>query len=267
MEIKVLDNGYVKYVGHMGSDETIIEAARMSTGKGFGGWDKDARLLDFLYRNHHSTPFEMCELAIEVQAPIFVFREWMRHRTQSYNELSARYTRMPNLHYIPQRERFEPSNSTNKQEASEFFPVGTRENFQELVDKDQQSIYKLYEGMLAAGVPKEIARLNTPVSRYSRMRAKTDLRNWLGFLNLRMRENAQLEIRVYANAVAEIIKSLWPRSYALFEEHDLHSVTLSRTELKALKEKGSINLDKVIEFASLCGLSGSALEELKKKLS
>ena len=264
-QLPVLDHGYVKYVGHMGSDETVIEAARMSTGKGFQRWEKDAKLLDFLYRHHHSTPFEMCELAIEVQAPIFVFREWMRHRTQSYNELSARYTWMPNLHYVPSADRFLPKESSNKQESSEFFAVGTNEDFRELVEKDQQSIYKLYEGMLSAGVPKEVARLNTPVSRYSRMRAKTDLRNWLGFLNLRMRENAQWEIREYAGAVGKIIESIWPRTYALFLEYDLNAKSFSSKELEVLRE--SVDLEAVLKRAESTGMSSSKIEELRKKLS
>lgn len=233
--IKVLDHGYIKYIDHMGSDESIIEAARMSTNRGFEGWDKDSGLLDYLYRHKHSTPFEMCELSIEVQAPVFVFREWHRHRTFSYNELSARYTRMPNIHYVPEKERFLPSDSSNKQAASEHFAVGVREDFQEMVEKDQQSVYRLYEGMLQAGVPKEVARINTPVSRYSRMRAKTDLRNWLGFLNLRMRPNAQYEIRVFAEAVGEIVAELFPRTWSLFEKYDLLAASFSRDELEVLR--------------------------------
>jgi thymidylate synthase (FAD) len=144
-EFKVLDHGYVKLIDHMGTDESIIEAARMSTGKGFVSWNPyyicnhclntdvhfsscgykekalthmprgDAGLLEHLYKNKHMTPFEMCELSIEVQAPIFVFREWHRHRTQSYNEFSARYSQMFNLHYVPEADRFLPKKSSNKQ--------------------------------------------------------------------------------------------------------------------------------------------------------
>src|SRR3990172_2230213 len=112
---RVLDAGYIELVEHWGSDERIIEAARMSTGKGFQGWDKDEKLLAYLYNNKHATPFEMAGMVIEVKAPIFVFREWHRHRTQSYNEMSARYIPLPDENYIPSVERLMMRGGTNKQ--------------------------------------------------------------------------------------------------------------------------------------------------------
>lgn len=275
--IQVLDHGYVKLIDWMGNDETIIDAARMSTKKSFISWepyrecskcgqaenasalerqsgsvfvlgnpncqhdmvlkqDGDHGLLEFLWRNHHATPFEMCEMVIEVQAPIFVFREWHRHRTQSYNEMSARYTQMPNLHYVPGKDRLIAQATKNKQAAS----VGDKE-FEDLdtallhISEEQEAIYNLYEYMIEHGVPKEVARVNTPVARYSKMRAKTDLRNWLAFLNLRQRPNAQWEIRQFANVVGDLIRVLFPRTHQLFEEYTLFSETFSRTEMKALK--------------------------------
>lgn len=245
VQTQVLDHGYVKLIDHMGTDEDIVDAARMSTGKGFISWDPypgrddgDEGFLEFLLKNNHSSPFEMCELVIEVQAPIFVYREWHRHRTQSYNELSARYTQMPNLHYVPEATRFKPVISKNKQEAS-----AGKVDLDQLVEKkyhtllagEQEAVYRHYEEMLAHGVPKEVARVNTPVARYSRMRAKTDLLNWLKFLNLRMRPNAQWEIRCYAKVVANIIASLWPRTYGLFEEYMLYGRSFSKTESRILK--------------------------------
>lgn len=260
-KITVLDHGYVKLVSSMGSDQTIVESARMSTGKGFERWDPgvvcsdgcgftggdswdtcpncdaatrkvsgDAKLLDFMYRNHHSTPFEFCVLTIEVQAPIMVFREWHRHRTQSFSEMSARYTQMPDLHYLPALERIQRQSKTNKQGSAE--PVSPTEARGVLagLQGEQELVYGHYDNLVKREIAKEVARLNTPVSRYSRMRATTDLRNWLGFLLLRMAPNAMWEIRQYANAVAEIVKALWPRTYALFEEYDLHGVRLSRAE-------------------------------------
>lgn len=265
-QIKVLDNGYVALIDSMGTDEGIIEAARMSTGRGFEGWDDrnectkcgaldyiahkgmdcehqfkkitgDQNLLDFMYRNGHMTPFEMCELQIEVQAPIFVFREWHRHRTQSYNEFSARYSVMPNNHYVPALDRFMPKMSGNKQESSIGLKIAESHAFEvmrERVGTEQNDIYTRYEVMLGEGVPKEVARVNTPVSRYSKMRAKTDLRNWLAFCTLRMRPNAQWEIRQYAEVVGQIIKQLWPRTWALFEEYELYAVKFGRSEMEAL---------------------------------
>ena len=235
--ISVLDHGYVSLVGTMGTDESIIEAARMSTNRGFEGWVRDARLLEYLYRNQHSTPFEMCELAIEVQAPLFVIREWQRHRTFSYNEASARYAKMPDVHYVPDKIRMVKQSSSNHQGSSEEpLRVDMAEDFVNGIRREQEASYSRYETMLEYGLVREVARVNTPVSRYSKMRVKGNLRNWLHFLNLRMRDNAQYEIRVYAHAISDIIAEYWPRTYALFEEYDLHGVRLSRTEAEAWKK-------------------------------
>lgn len=273
-EIKVLDHGYVKFIDSMGTDETIVEAARMSTGRGFVSWDKyrrckrcdyieyspdydvdhglcspetafpsvphdwqdfprgDLGLLDTLYKNGHSTPFEMCELAVEVQAPIMVFREWHRHRTQSYSEFSARYAQMPDLHYVPSVERIAKQSAANRQGSAEPFNPEHAASIVDRLTTEQSTVYRHYDEMCDDGVAREVARINTPVSRYSKMRAKTDLRNWLAFLTLRLHPTAQWEIRQYAQAVAEMVKALWPKTWALFEEYTLHSVRLSRTEIK-----------------------------------
>ena len=260
-EIKLLDHGYLKFIEHCGSDERIIESARMSTNKGFLGWGPrtkknykgqlhteecaswaledtpqyqgscncnptpgDEKLLKYLYENKHSTPFEMAGLIIEVQAPIFVFREWHRHRTQSYNELSARYTPLPDLNYIPTIERLMLNSKSNKQAgvvagAAEL-DAGNASIFQHELRAQYEAAQKLYEWALQSGVPKELARVHLPVGRYSRMRASANLRNWLQFLTLRMAPNAQWEIRQYANAVGTYIQELYPRTWELFVEGD-----------------------------------------------
>lgn len=226
---KILDNGYVSLVEHWGSDERIVEAARMSVDKGFISWDAyeghpkgDAGLLRHLYMNNHSTPFEMAGLIIEVKAPIFVFREWHRHRTQSYNEMSARYIPLPDENYMPSGDRlFANLGSANKQAQSsgdaKLSPATALMWLNEL-----RAVYEhaqaVYEQGIRIGIPKELARLPVPVARYSRMRASANLRNWLGFLTLRDHPAAQWEIREYAHEVANIIQSLFPRTYALFEE-------------------------------------------------
>ena len=233
--IPVLDHGYVKLIDYMGSDELIVESARMSTNKGFNSWEADLPMLDFLYKNDHSTPFESGELLIEVQAPIVVFREWHRHRTFTYNEASARYTKMPDLHYIPAVDRIKKQSKKNKQMSSnDGFDESFCNEFIQEIKFEQDCIYQKYEDALKDGVVREIARINTPVSRYSKMRVKGNLRNWLHFLDLRMRENAQYEIRVYANAAAEIIKSIWPKTYALYEEYTLYASKLSRAQTKIM---------------------------------
>jgi thymidylate synthase (FAD) len=259
-EIKLLDHGYVRLIESWGSDSRIIEAARMSTDKGFQGWGPktcpgckdspvagtifvkrfiddgmgsevecesckgtgevlgDEKLLKFLWAHKHLTPFEMAGAIFEVQAPIFVFREWHRHRTQSYNELSARYTPLPDLNYVPTKERALLKGGNNKQ------AQGERELSENAVDWWLDSIVRLYERAeevyrygLQIGIPKELARLVVPVGRYSRMRASANLRNWLAFLTLRMDQSAQFEIRQYANAVHDLLKPLFPRTLELFD--------------------------------------------------
>jgi thymidylate synthase (FAD) len=266
---KVLDHGYVKLVNFMGGDEDIIESARMSTGKGFISWDAyeecqscgsvkmhqderdcgcpnpkpllkpdgDQGLLHFMFREGHSSPFEQCELIIEVQAPIFVFREWHRHRTQSYNEFSARYSQMPNLHYLPEQNRLVMQSKTNKQ-GSSVEEISLESKLQILADlaQQQEHVYETYDEWVENGLAKEVARLNTPVSRYSKMRAKANLLNWLRFLNLRMRPTAQWEIRQFADQVGSIIDQLFPRTYFLFEEWWLYATTFGRSETNVLKE-------------------------------
>lgn len=226
MKETVLDHGYVELVESWGSDERIIEAARMSTAKGFLGWGDsdqpgDEKLLRFLWQNRHHTPFEMAGMTLEIQAPLFVFREWHRHRTQSYNELSARYTQMPNLHYVPSVERILAGgqSATNKQGSAALAVTPERaEEIRQYIAEVQGAIYGQYEALLAAGLSKELARLNTPVSRYSRMRASANLRNWLGFLALRTAPAAQWEIRQFADAVGRAVAIAFPRTWALFSE-------------------------------------------------
>jgi thymidylate synthase (FAD) len=245
-KIPILDHGYIQLVEHWGSDERIIEAARMSTGKGFLGWGPihsdecrqddedvctcvdgakpgDEKLLRYLWENKHATPFEMAGAVIEVQAPIMVFREWHRHRTQGYSEMSARYVPLPSVDYVPTVERLMMSSATNKQ-------AGTARGADELTEDGAEgfrlslmAMYgmqeTLYQKALSMGVPKELARVHLPVGRYSRMRASAVLRNWLAFLTLRSTAKgpgAQWEIRQYADALAGILAELFPRTMGLF---------------------------------------------------
>jgi len=226
--MQVLDNGYVELVESWGSDERIIEAARMSTQQGFKGWGTteqpgDEKLLRYLWMHKHATPFEMAGMTIEVKAPIFVFREWHRHRTQSYNEMSARYAPLPNENYVPSVERIVDGAALagkNKQAAAVNHAATSADAQQWLAElkvlyRHAQQVYDLG---LELGVPKEIARLPCPVARYSKMRASANLRNWLQFLTLRMDVAAQWEIRQYANAVGELIMQAFPRTWTLFIE-------------------------------------------------
>jgi thymidylate synthase (FAD) len=228
--VKVLDHGYVNLVESYGSDERIIEAARMSTQKGFEGWGPredgsqgDEKLLGYLWRNNHATPFEMGGAIIEVQAPIFVFREWHRHRTQSYNEMSARYAPLPDLNYIPTVERLmrgggHLTKQAGSVDGADALTETRAETFQEVLANHYEDLENTYQLALREGVPKELARLVLPVGRYSRMRASANLRNWLGFLTLRLAPQAQWEIRQYAQAVHDVLVPLFPRTLGLFAE-------------------------------------------------
>ena len=223
---KLLDHGSLELVEHWGSDERIITAARMSTGKGFLGWGTpenpgDEKLLKYLWKNKHATPFEMAGMVVEVQAPIMVFREWHRHRTQSYNEMSARYTPLPDVNYIPSIERLMVNAGMKNKQAGTVVgaDVLTEEKaraYQLRLETQYLLDQEMYEWALQVGVPKELARLHLPVGRYSRMRASANLRNWLAFLTLRAAEDAQYEIQVYANAVGELIAEHFPRTWELF---------------------------------------------------
>lgn len=225
MRIDVLDYGYVELIEGWGSDERIIEAARMSTAKGFQGWGTaeapgDEKLLGYLWRNRHYTPFEMAGMTIEVQAPIFVYREWHRHRTQSYNELSARYTQLPDMFYVPNIDRLMAAKQgqKNKQGSDRGFTENQALAIQTALRAHYRECREEYERLLEFGVAREIARLVIPVAQYSRMRASANLRNWLQFLGLRLPPNAQFEIRKYAEAVATLIQSRHPRTWELFQE-------------------------------------------------
>ncbi len=280
MRSELLDHGYIGLVESWGSDERIVEAARMSTSKGFLGWEPgpceacvgtpgievvsrrvwqqlpeigidmsgrlridtpgisrledvtqpcsvcngsgqlrgDAKLLSFLYGNKHATPFEMAGMVCDVQAPIMVFREWHRHRTQSYNEMSARYTPLPHLDYLPTVDRCLLSGGKNRQATGTGAEL-TSDSAAEWLDvlaAHQEASEAVYQDGLRRGVPKELARGAVTVFRYSRMRAQSLLRNWLAFLTLRQAPQAQWEIRQYADAVGRIIASLFPRTWGLF---------------------------------------------------
>jgi len=224
--VKVLDHGSVELIEAWGSDERIIEAARMSTGKGFLGWGTpsapgDEKLLAFLWNNKHATPFEMAGAVIEVQAPIFVFREWHRHRTQSYNEMSARYTPLPDVNYIPSVERLMLNSKTNKQagtvKGADELTADQAESYRDVLRIQYANDEQFYQTALKLGVPKELARIHLPVGRYSRMRSSAVLRNWLAFLTLRMAPGAQWEIQEYARAVHSLLSENFPRTMALFD--------------------------------------------------
>ncbi len=233
-EYKILDNGYLKYIGHYGSDKEIIQAARMSTGGTNKSDEEDHKLINYLMKHKHTSVFEMADVTFEVQAPIFVFREWMRHRTLSYNEFSGRYSEMPNLFYVPEDNRYGKQGKINKQGTGELLNEDVRQKLKWDIENEQIDNRTEYEQKLAIGLSREIARINLPLSQYSKMRVKGNLLNWFRFIDLRTRLNAQYEIRTYALEIFHIIKELFPWSTDAFQEHWFCSTTLSNNEKNAL---------------------------------
>lgn len=213
------------------SEQTVADSPTTEASHVWVETKGDLPLLKRLWSGGHTTPFEMVQLKIQVQAPLMVFREWQRHRTQSYSEMSARYIQMPNLHYIPDPTRVQGQSTTNRQASAGALPDDVVAAFRLRMEEEQQAIYGTYEDYLADGVSRELARLNTPVSRYSRMVASANLLNWFRFLGLRIPEDAQWEIRQYSAVVADFIKQLFPRCWDLFEEYTLFSKRLSRTDV------------------------------------
>lgn len=218
--IDVLDHGYVRLVESMGSDLSIVRAARVSYDADWrAGEDQgsDQRLIHYLMKNRHSTPFEAVEFQFEVKAPIFVFRQWHRHRTWSFNELSARYRELPEEFYVPKPEQIGVQSKDNKQAREAGGDLKDAEIAAMIMRGACVKSFGQYRALLEKGVPRELARSVLPVSTYSHMFAKVDLRNLLGFLSLRCHPHAQYEIRVYAEVMRELARSVAPVAVGAWE--------------------------------------------------
>ncbi len=211
----------VTYKDHMGKDETIIEVARQSTSGAFKGWGSDEKpgdekLLRFLHEHKHSTPWEFCALHVQVNAPIYVARQIMRHRTCAFSEMSGRYVEMPEEAFVPPS--FKVQASKNKQASAEaveaYIQAAAQEAYRHAIDLSVGT----YKDMLASGISKEQARLVLPVSMMTQWRQVANLRNWFHFLGLRLDPHCQDETRLVAEQIAELVKEKWPRSWGLFEE-------------------------------------------------
>jgi thymidylate synthase (FAD) len=223
--IKVLDHGFIRLVDHMGSDLSIVRAARVSYDAAWRAGENtgsDARLINRLWADKHTSPFEAAEFQFEVFAPIFVFRQWHRHRTWAFNELSGRYRELPEVFYVPDPAAVGEQSSTNKQGRQETSAsIIARENEVRGYRQRCEEAFATYRSLLACGWPRELARAVLPVSTYSHMFAKVDLRNLLHFLDLRLDPHAQKEIRVYAEAIVEIIRPIVPVAVSAWENSRL----------------------------------------------
>lgn len=233
-EIKVLNHGFVRLIDMMGDDSSIVQAARVSYGKGTKTITEDEGLIRYLLRHRHTTPFEMVEFKFHVKLPIFVARQWVRHRTFSFNEVSGRYSEMKDEFFVPELETLTKQSSLNKQGGSQELiddPKQTKRAFED----SQFSSYFEYEAHLETGLRKELARIDLPLALYTEWYCKVDLHNLLHFLKLRLDSHAQYEIRVYGEAIATLIKHKIPLTWKAFEDYVLNSITLSELDIKALR--------------------------------
>lgn len=221
--IKVLDNGFVRLVDSMGGDLSVVRAARVSYDAAWrAGEDtgSDHRLIHYLWSHKHTTPFEAVTFTFEVHAPLFVFRQWHRHRTWSFNELSARYRELPEQFYVPDAAVLKAQSKSNKQGRGGDLDPRDVERAQQVMLEQGEAAFQAYRNMLEAGVARELARSVLPVSTYSTMFATVNLLNLLKFLTLRCDEHAQYEIRVYADAMRELARRVAPVCLEAWDRSD-----------------------------------------------
>ncbi len=233
----VLDHGFVRLVDYMGSDDRIVQSARVSYGTGTTTFRKDRGLIHYLLRNQHTSPFEQVVMTFHIKMPIFVARQWIRHRTARVNEISGRYSVLDQECYIPAPEAVALQSSDNKQ-GREQKPVSPEvsEEIRGLMADDQNRSYAAYTRLLDQGLARELARINLPLSIYTQWYWQIDLHNLFHFLKLRMDAHAQREIREYAEVIYALARRVCPVACEAFEEHVLGGIRFSRKELDALKD-------------------------------
>jgi thymidylate synthase (FAD) len=235
----VLDHGFVRVIDYMGDDAAICQAARVSYGKGTKSVQNDEGLIRYLMRHWHSTPFEMCEIKLHVKLPVFVARQWIRHRTANVNEYSARYSILDREFYIPAREHLAAQSTVNNQGRGELLGDEEATRVLEILKADSARAYDNYQAMIGQdgqqGLARELARMNLPANIYTQWYWKVDLHNLFHFLRLRADPHAQYEIRVYAEAIAAVVADWVPFAYGAFEDYRMGGATLSATALDCVR--------------------------------
>ncbi|HUI92186.1 MAG TPA: FAD-dependent thymidylate synthase [Chitinivibrionales bacterium] len=257
-KFKVLDKGFVRLVDYLGNDSRIVQAARVSYGKGTKTYREDKGLINYLLRNDHTSPFEQVVFTFHVKLPIFVARQWIRHRTARLNEISGRYSVMKNEFYMPSTADIAFQSENNKQgRATTAVPAALRKKVLTILKKYQNELYGAYESLLENNIARELARINLPLSLYTEWYWQIDLHNLFRFIMLRLDAHAQMEIRQYAAVLLKIGKKVCPVAFEAFEEHVLNGVRFSKSEMTAVR-----NLVK----GKSSGLEGKAEERLIGKL-
>ena len=241
--IPVLDHGFVRVVDYMGDDSAVVQAARVSYGRGTRRVSEDAGLIRYLMRHRHSTPFEMCEIKYHVKLPIFVARQWIRHRTANVNEYSARYSILDREFYLPAPEQLAAQSSNNRQGRGDVLEGAEAAAVLDMLRTDATLTYDHYALMLnedgsdpaRQGLARELARMNLTLNTYTQWYWKSDLHNLLNFLSLRADPHAQYEIRAYAEAMLDTVRAWVPATFAAFQDYRLGAATLSAQMLAVVR--------------------------------
>ncbi|PPB80157.1 thymidylate synthase (FAD) [Albidovulum inexpectatum] len=237
----VLDHGFVRVIDYMGNDAAICQAARVSYGRGTKSVSNDEGLIRYLMRHWHSTPFEMCEVKFHVKLPVFVARQWIRHRTANVNEYSARYSILDREFYIPAPEHLAAQSTTNNQGRGEVLEGDEAARVLQILREDAMRSYDHYEEMLSQdgkkGLARELARMNLPANIYTQWYWKIDLHNLFHFLRLRADAHAQYEIRAYADVICDIVRDWVPLAYKAFEDYRLGGATLSAKGVELIRRR------------------------------
>ena len=235
-EFPVLDHGFVRLVDYMGSDSRIVQAARVSYGSGTKTYRQDKGLINYLLRNDHTSPFEQVVFTFHLKMPIFVARQWVRHRTARMNEISGRYSVMKDECYIPDKEHIALQSEDNKQgRKAEPVDAETAEKVTAILKEDHERVFRSYHELLDMGIAREISRIDLPLSLYTEFYWQMDLHNLFHFLKLRLDGHAQYEIRCYAEVILSIIRTVCPIATEAFENHKVRSVSLSGREKDAVR--------------------------------
>ena len=246
--IEVLDHGFIRVIDYMGDDSSIVQSARVSYGKGTKKISNDRGLIKYLMRHRHSTPFEMCEIKFHIKLPIFIARQWIRHRTANVNEYSARYSILDKEFYIPSAENLAAQSAINNQGRGDALTDDEASNVIQILKKDAEQTYSNYETLLnessegniidgsKSGIARELARMNLTLNTYTQWYWKIDLNNLLHFLALRADDHAQYEIRVYADAMLDIVKKWVPLTYEAFEDYRIGGTELSAKEVNLMRK-------------------------------
>lgn len=247
--IPVLDHGFIRVIDYMGDDSSIVQAARVSYGRGTKKSLEDKGLINYLMRHRHTTPFEMCDIKFHIKLPIFIARQWIRHRTASINEYSARYSILSNEFYVPELANLSPQSSINKQGRSDdTLPSDEANRVLSILKNDAEHCYKNYVSMMNededgnvidennVGITRELARMNLTLNHYTEWYWKINLHNLLHFLALRADPHAQYEIRVYAQAMLDIVKAWVPYAYEAFADHRMNGTSISKKGMDVVRK-------------------------------